>query len=163
MQTETPRLRGGDLNRRLVDLVEVLASDYEQHLGLMEIARAARDAADEVLSRREATDGDVVGVIERRARDVLDAMVEGRHRGSSAHRMADSLLIAARHLVTAADVHQQLDDVGSADAVIAARLELQKHFLAAGWVAPAEELALMNLDEMVVRQPVGAAGDPEES
>jgi hypothetical protein len=75
--------------------------------------------------------------------------------GSRLMPSEQTLLAAAWRLVQAADEHEHLSTVESADAVIAARLNLQEAFVEAGWVPPRYRQEEMQRDRAIVRHAVG--------
>jgi hypothetical protein len=66
-----------------------------------------------------------------------------------------TLLAAAWRLVQAADEHEHLGSVESADAVTSSRLALQEAIVAAGWVPPRYRQEEMARDRAIVGQDVG--------
>jgi hypothetical protein len=69
----------------------------------------------------------------------------------------ETLLAAAWRLVQAADEHEHLGTIESADAVTAARLSLQEAFVAAGWVPPRYRQEEMARDRAIIRHNVGVS------
>jgi hypothetical protein len=68
------RVSAFDFERRLIDLVERVAVDYEADIGISRIVHAVRDAREEIApDAAEATDGGLA-LIESRARQRLDAL-----------------------------------------------------------------------------------------
>jgi len=60
------------------------------------------------------------------------------------------LLSLARRLVAAGDAHARDQSTATADAVIAARLELQEAFIRAGWMPPRYRQEEMQRDRRIV-------------
>lgn len=69
----------------------------------------------------------------------------------------ETLLAAAWRLVQAADEHEHLGTVESADAVTAARLNLQEAFVSAGWIPPRYRQEEMARDRAIIRHDVGVS------
>lgn len=73
------------------------------------------------------------------------------------------LLALARRLAAAGDAHERERSTATADAVIAARLEIQEAFIRAGWMPPRYRQEEMQRDRRIVNASAGVFDSPEQS
>ena len=77
---------------------------------------------------------------------------------------SDELLLSiARRLAAAGDAHAEQPSTTSAEAVIAARLELQEAFIRAGWMPPRYRQEEMQRDREIVDASAGMFDERHDS